>query len=102
MKGCHKESITAEVLGMDDRELAPSSVNITATVKEKGTGVQFTETMILNVERNPLEIDLEVSPTHFKPGFVYNGLVSLSMKLKNTSLIILFGRRVQTYESVTA
>ncbi|CAG0898545.1 unnamed protein product [Darwinula stevensoni] len=77
MKDCHKASIPAEVLGMDDRELAPSSVNITATVKEKGTGVQFTETLILNVERNPLDIDLEVSPTHFKPGFVYNGLVKV-------------------------
>ncbi|CAG0892013.1 unnamed protein product [Darwinula stevensoni] len=77
MKDCHKTSIPAEVLGMDDRELAPSSVNITATVKEKGTGVQFTETLILNVERNPLDIDLEVSPTHFKPGFVYNGLVKV-------------------------
>ncbi|CAG0905783.1 unnamed protein product, partial [Darwinula stevensoni] len=75
MKGCHKASIPAEVLGMDDQELAPSAVNITAIVREKGTGVRFEESVVLDVERNPLDLDLHVSPTHFKPGFVYNGLV---------------------------
>ncbi|CAG0906261.1 unnamed protein product, partial [Darwinula stevensoni] len=73
IKGCHKASIPAGSLGMDDRELNPSSVNVTATVAEEGTGVRFTESVILEVERNPLEFDFHFTPTHFKPGFVYNG-----------------------------
>ncbi|CAG0903768.1 unnamed protein product, partial [Darwinula stevensoni] len=80
VKGCHKESIATAALGMDNRELAPSSVSITATVKEKGTGVEFTESVILQVERNPLEINLDASPANFKPGFVYNGLVKVKDK----------------------
>ncbi|CAG0899381.1 unnamed protein product, partial [Darwinula stevensoni] len=80
MKGCHKESIPTEALGMDNEELAPQSITITAAVKEKGTGVEITDSVILRVERNPLEIDVDSSPIHFRPGFVYDGLVKLKFR----------------------
>ncbi|CAG0894419.1 unnamed protein product [Darwinula stevensoni] len=91
IKGCHKESIAASILGLDDGVLKPSELNVTATVTEEGTGTAFSESKMVQVERHPLKLDFQASSQYYKPGFVYNGL----LEVKEAAGLPAVGQQIQ-------